>query len=233
MLKNLLVMLIIFIFVIFSLHSIYSSNDPVMGLITKVILDVTKKSKTGDWTKAEKGQTVYSGDYIRTGKKSLAVIKFKDNSMLRVREQSELKIISETVRGLLSKDVEAERGSLGFDIKKQEENQQFVIKSPTSVASIRGTRGSFIIGISGDTLIVTDGLVNLLNLLTRQAIDVRGGFIAFSNLDGTLSSREATEEEINRANWAIQGTEINELDMEFRDSQGNRKNLRLKFKERE
>jgi len=54
-----------------------------IGLLSKVILEVLRKESGKSWENAMRGQTLASGDMVRTGPKSLAIIKFKDNSLVR------------------------------------------------------------------------------------------------------------------------------------------------------
>jgi hypothetical protein len=82
-----------------------SGDNTTIALAVKIILDVSRKSSGVDWTKAKKGDILYSGDEIRTGERSIALVKFKDNSMLRVREKSELKFYGEQKEGVFSKTV--------------------------------------------------------------------------------------------------------------------------------
>ena len=197
-----------------------------VALITKVIQEVDKKTESVDWKKATKGESLISGDEVRTGKKSLAIIKFLDNSILRVREQSSLKVNSEGT----ARTVEIENGGLGFDIQKQKQNEQFKFTSPTSVASIRGTKGKISHAGNGDILIVTEGTVNLKNNASGNDVDVTAGTIGFSNSDGTVSSRKATQQELADATSAATGGSNNELNLEMKDSKGNKKELKFKYK---
>src|SRR5262245_30596696 len=79
------------------------------GLFLKVILDVSQKTSSKDWTPVQKGWPVAFGDMVRTGDKSLAVIRFADKSLVKVRERSEM-IINGTMG---NKDVSLQRGVIG------------------------------------------------------------------------------------------------------------------------
>jgi hypothetical protein len=200
-----------------------------VALITKVIQDVTKKTSEAEWQKAGKGETLLSGDKVRTGQKSLAVVKFLDNSIVRVRENSELTMNTEVAGIGTLRNVQLNKGGYGFHVKKQQ-NDQFRLTSPTSVASIRGTMGKFSGGAGADTLVVTEGLVNLRNVISGKELDVAAGEIGFSSEDGTVTSRKATEQELADANSTATGGTDNELKLELRDGQGNKKELKLKYK---
>jgi hypothetical protein len=202
-----------------------------VALIMKVIPDVTRKSVSVDWIAAKKSESLTSGDSVRTGKKALAVIKFMDNSIVRVREQSEVTINGEKTDGKYTKTVDMNNGSFGFEVKKQKKDEQFRLTSPTSVASIRGTKGKLSRGHGNDTLVVTEGLVNLKNKFSNKEIDVAAGFIGFSNEDGSLSMREATNQELSDASSAATGGSTNELNLKMKDTKGNTKDLKIKFKQ--
>ena len=201
-----------------------------MALITKIVQEVTKKSPATEWEKASKGETLTSGDYLRTGKKSLAIVKFTDNSMLRVRELSEMRILGEIRGTALSKTVDIQTGGFGFDIRKQQD-EEFIFTSPTSVASIRGTKGKMTTGSEGDTMIVTEGTINLTNNASQRNVTLPAGTIGFSNPDGSISSRKATDRELAGANEAISGGgSQHELKLDLRDPQGNKRELRIHYK---
>lgn len=203
-----------------------------VALITKTIQTVTKKTAVSDWTTAGKGDPLASGDQVQTGKKSLAVVKFIDNSIVRVREQSELTIVGEmSSPRTFSKEIQMKSGALGFDIKKQKQNEQFKFTSPTSVASIRGTSGGIKNGVLGDTEITFTNLVNLKNQISNKDIDIPAGWIGFSYPDGSISSRQATEEELAEAHSLINGGAGNDIRLELQDSKGNKKELRIKTKQ--
>ena len=72
-----------------------AGSGATVGLISKVIQDVTHKQSNADWQKAKKGEPLTAGDRVKTGEKSIAILKFLDNSLVRVRELSELPIIAQ------------------------------------------------------------------------------------------------------------------------------------------
>jgi hypothetical protein len=209
----------------------FRAERTTVALIAKIIQDVTTKSVAADWKKADKGEALISGDQVQTGVKSLAVVKFIDNSIVRVRERSQLTVVGLSGSPkMLSKTIELSNGAIGFEVKKQKLNEQFRFTSPTSVASIRGTMGKLSGGTGHDTLVITEGLVNFLNSSSNKDVDVPAGYIAFSNDDGTITVRQATEQELADANSAATGGSLNDLNLELRDSKGNKKELKLKFK---
>jgi hypothetical protein len=204
-----------------------------IGLISKVVRDVTMRADAEeDWNRAERGNPLKSGDRVKTGPQSLAVLKFRDASFVRVREKSEIVMSTATGEKPIVKSIETDAagGSFGFDIKKQTD-AKFEFTSPTSVASIRGTTGKWSAGPdANDTLWLGTGLVALLNKISKSEILVRAGSIAFSNADGTITLRPMTPEELAEANLASEGGTERNLDLRFRNENGEEKDLKIKFR---
>ena len=207
--------------------------ESAIAVVTKVILDVTRKESGREWIVANRGETLASGDRVRTGAgKSLAVIKFKDNSFVKVRENSELTITGELKGSDFRKDVSLLKGVIGFSVQKQRKDEEFRFTSPTSVASIRGTGGLFIARTSNDTLIVTDGNVHLTNVISGQSVDVPAGFTGLSFADGTIQVRPSNPgEKAIGEEGARASDQGNRLEFDLRDNQGNQKKLKIEYKE--
>jgi len=203
-----------------------------VALVSRVVLDVTKKQADKEWQKAARGETLTTGDRVKTGEKSLALIKFKDNSLVRVRERSELTVAGEMDGSAFSKSVNVEKGVVGFNIRRQQPDEEFRFTSPTSVASIRGTGGQFSASGTSDTLIVVEGVVRLTNKFSSQYVDVQAGFTGISKVDGTVETRPSSPEE---RQTAIESSRLSEqdnrLEFEFQDGQGNRKQLRIDYRD--
>ncbi len=206
-----------------------------IALAVKVIKDVSRKTETIDWTQAKKGDLIYSGDHVRTGTHSVAIVKFSDNSILRVRENSELQIIGEQKDKNLEKNVHLTKGQFSFDVQKQKDNEKFIFTSPTSVAAIRGTQGTFTRVDSGDVVVVLEGLVNLLNTINNTSMDIGAGQTGVSYDDGRVVVRKSTSSETDGAQQSInsgngQGKE-KVLDIDLKDAQNNKKRLHIRYKE--
>ena len=174
-----------------------------VATVCKVVLDVVRKEASGDWQIARRGETLSSGDRVKTGEKSVTVIKFKDHSLVRVHERS-LLTINETTKGsVVSRSVNLETGGVGFKMEKQGSDEEFRFTSPISVASIRGTEGQFISGHDSDTLTVIEGVVLLTNSRSFESVEVRAGNTGIANPDGTLFVRMATLIEVTTARCAV------------------------------
>lgn len=210
-----------------------ASENANVALVKKTVNDVKKKTPDTNWEKAAIGTPLMGEDQVSTGKKSFALVKFSaDNSIVRVREQSLLTVKGEGLRHSLIKEVYLTKGGVGFSVTKQRQNQEFRLTSPTSVASIRGTKGWWSRGEHADTLIVIEGLVNLRNRNSNREVDVGSGFIGISYDDGTVIVRPATSDELENAEKYASADETNnEIKFELKDQKGNTKTLKLQYKE--
>lgn len=186
------------------LFTVGAADNPSSGtvaIITKAVQDVTFK-KDNNWSSAKVGVTLNTGDEVKTGNKSFALIKFNDNTVIRVRENSVLTIYADKKDKELVKTTHIDKGKVGFEVSKQQENEEFRFTTPTAVASIRGTGGYFVVLPDGSTLlVVTTGLVNVnATQGNQQSGSVGGGNAAFIGNDGNLEITELTEEQKNQSN---------------------------------
>jgi len=202
-----------------------------IGLLSKVILDVLRKETGRTWEKAARGQTLSTGDMVRTGPASLAIIKFKDNSLVHLRERSELTVTGSISGGSFSKSVEVQTGVVGFNVTKQRAGEEFRFTSPTSVASIRGTAGALSATTGSDTLVVTDGTIQFSNRFSSRFLEVRAGFTGISNRDGTLVVRQSTDRERRAAANALQDGQNKKIELELRNPQGKSSRLKIEFRD--
>jgi hypothetical protein len=153
--------------------------------------------KTGDkeWVKAKAATPLVAGDIVRTQENSFAIVKFLENSVIRVQEKSEVTVSGEIAKGEFSKNVHLQRGEVGFDVKKRQ-NEKFEFSTPTSVASIRGTGGLLIAGSdSNDVLILGSGSVDFKNLISNTISSVKAGQTAYSMANGSVKVQESTPED--------------------------------------
>lgn len=189
--KHFIIAVALFVFV--SLTTAQSKKP--IATVFKPVGTVEVKAESKDWSKAKAATLLSAGDLLRTGESSFAIVKFLENSVLRVQEKSEVTINGEIAKGEFSKNVYLQRGELGFNVKKRP-NEKFEFSTPTSVASIRGTGGLLIAGQdSNDVLILGTGTVDLKNLLSNFSTTVNGGQTAYSFSDGSIKIEESTDEE--------------------------------------
>ena len=163
---NKIIMFFVFVVIVFSFFTggnLSASDKTPIALVKKILKDVTyKENADADWELAKTGIPLQDGQEIKTGNKSLALILFTDGSgLLRVRENSILHIYGEKEINKLNKNTFLEKGQLGFQVSKQED-EQFKFTTPTVVASIRGTGGYIDVEDDSSTTVVCEtGLIEL------------------------------------------------------------------------
>jgi len=183
-----LVTLMIVVFAAINFAGENPSPASPIAIVMKVVKDVSFKKVDGDWTTIKIGQALSTGDEIKTGAKSLALVKFTDNSILRVRENCSIKIYADKNDKQISKNTFIGKGGVNFEVAKQQQNEEFQFTTPTMVASIRGTKGFFQVGDEGTVLVLEEGAIDYKSLLGEQIKgNVRGGnSVVFTN-DGQVT----------------------------------------------
>jgi len=170
------------------------SEVPV-AIVMKVIKDVNVKKASGNWANAKIGIPLSSNDEIKTGDKSLVLIKFTDNSILRVRENSTLKIYADKNKGSISKNTYIDQGKVGFHVTKQQD-EEFKFTTPTMVASIRGTSGEFEVFSDSTLLILGEGSVDINALKgLRGSGTIHGGEHMLVDNQGNINLYKNAEHE--------------------------------------
>ena len=148
------------------------------------------------FSKLKAGTILADGDKIRTGTSGFAAIIFiDDKSTLKLKGNSEAVITGQRTAASISKKINMDSGTIRATIKKQ--NTRFVIQTPTSVASVKGTDFWLLTDPDkGDQVIGLEGVVGLKNIDTGQNIDVVEGMSGISTPDGDLGIEETVASSI-------------------------------------
>jgi hypothetical protein len=201
------------LFLMFLNVSAAGPNPPAftVGFIMKAIQKVDyREFNNVDWEDAKIGTTLQSGDEVKTGLRSLAIIKFKDNSLLRVREKSVVTIFGDQNRKKISKNTEIKSGTLGFDVTKQN-GEEFKFTTPTMVASIKGTSGYFKVIDSQTFLFLESGVIEIESTVgLKEKVTLTAGKTAQVGMDGIVKVARATSEEFDE-NDSVKATTTNRV----------------------
>lgn len=167
----------------------------IQAVLVRVINNVESKAPTKGWTNAINYQQLKAGYEVRTQAKSIAVIKFVDNSKLVVRERSIAEIKGQVEgKQILDRQVHMTKGNIKFEVTKGPK-EQFRFTSPISVASIRGTSGAWGQGDSSSVYVMLTGLLNLLNLNSNRSEDIGAGQTGITDITGNIIVRPSNNEE--------------------------------------
>lgn len=200
-----------------------------VGFSADKLAVTTKKQGQVDLTRAEtekkselkKGALLYDQDRISTGKDGLALILFLDDkSQLKLKGNTEIIISGSRGSSGISKRIRMNQGVLKASIATQRRGE-FIITTPTSVASVKGTE-FWIISIldSGDIIISNSGTIELVNTVTGEVIIVPAGVIVESTPDGEINiletikiSGDATSE-LSGDQFSLQNIQLIEGDVD-------------------
>ena len=182
---------------LFSLIFLSAANANKIAVVTKVkgmveIMPTGKKL----FSKLKAGSILADGDKIRTGTSGFAAIIFiDDKSTLKLKGNSEAVITGQRTAASISKKINMDSGTIRATIKKQ--NSSFVIQTPTSVASVKGTDFWLLTDPDkGDQVIGLEGIVSLKNIDTGQDVDVVQGMSGISTPDGDVGVEETVASSI-------------------------------------
>ena len=142
------------------------------------------------------GTILSDGDKIRTGSSGFtAIIFIDDKSTLKLKENSEAVITGQRSARSIAKKINMDVGTVRATVNKQ--NSNFVIQTPTSVASVKGTDFWMITDpVDGDLVIGLEGVVTLTNNETGAEVDVTEGISGSSTPDGDVDVQETEESSI-------------------------------------
>jgi len=168
-----------------------------IAVATKVkgLVEIMPIGKT-EFFDLKAGTILSDGDKIRTGKSGFAAIIFiDDKSTLKLKGDTEAIISGQRTSASISKKINMDTGTIRATVNKQ--NTDFVIQTPTSVASVKGTDFWLLTDpIAGDQVIGIEGIVGLMNNETGQEVDVNEGMSGISTPDGNLGVNETNPSSI-------------------------------------
>ncbi len=180
-----------------------------------------RKSTSGQSEELRRGTVLYDQDKISTGSDGQALIMFLDDkSQLKLKGNTEVVISGDRSTTGISKRINMDYGTLKASISEQRKGE-FVISTPTSVASVKGTEFWIISDPdSGDVIVSNSGSIELVNTVTGETIIVPAGIIVESTSDGEmnvlesikLSGRAATE--VSGGQFSMQQIQVLEGDVD-------------------
>ena len=174
------------------------------------------------------GTILSDGDKIRTGSSGFtAIIFIDDKSTLKLKENSEAVITGQRSARSIAKKINMDVGTVRATVNKQ--NSDFVIQTPTSVASVKGTDFWMITDpVDGDLVIGLEGLVTLTNNETGAEVDVTEGTSGSSTPDGVVDVEE-TEESTIPEDPTDQNEQQAEIKIYFEGPNGEQKVMIIEY----
>ena len=179
----------------------------------------------------KKGRILQHGDKLETGAGGYCAIKFLDDkSLLRIKEKSSCIIEGKRKGNAIEKNIFTEFGSFFFSLFKQKE--QFDVTTPTSVASVKGTK-FWVVQLSQSGVsrfVCTEGAIEIKNKA--------GKVLARRGQTATVESRSrAPQVRLTREGDIPSDDDSNgilqELDFGFTNGAGQEKVLRIQLKKQD
>ncbi|NQT97157.1 MAG: FecR domain-containing protein [Candidatus Marinimicrobia bacterium] len=201
-----------------------------VAVVTKVSGNVNH-SQSKKSASLKPGTVIENGDKIRTGSNGfVALIFIDDKSTLKIKSNTELEIIGIREKSSIAKKINMDRGTLRAKVTKQAKSD-FVVETPTSVASVKGTDFWLISDpLKGDRLIGLEGIVAFTNIISGMTIDVTGGFMGNSLVDGSLDL-DVTNPDIvpSDPEEDAPGSDSSELRIQFQGPDNTTKTLIIEY----
>ena len=223
-------------------------NKETLAIVTKSSGDVKYKNYLSNEFSNElkMGSQLYNNDLIVTD--SDGFVKFSyldDGTTIKIHHDSELYVRGQINKKSISKRINMSNGLLKLDVSKQNDDE-FMVITPTSVASVKGT--SFILESNegGDSFFGYEGIVEIRNKESNKIVKLSKNLKVTSTNDGSINSEivtpidinpieifiEIDEEEQPIENYFIDETEIiNELIIKVYNSDGEEREIIIKYNE--
>ena len=221
--KNLLV-------IILSAVTIISASSKV-AIAIKTKGDVSIIHKGLNTAQALKpGSPLSDQDKIRTGKNGfVAIMYLDDKTVLKMLGNSDMTILGQRSGVKINKSIDIKYGKIAAAVTPLK-GKEFMIATPTSVASVKGTELAIDSDPStGDSFTLIEGLIEVTNNLTGETTEVQQGETAVSTPEGSLEVNNTTQGDLEGFEEADMQVSTQELRFEVEDENGNTKEIIIKF----
>ena len=216
--KIIYVTLFLFIFAISLI-----ANDSV-GIALKVKGDVIL-THAEEIINAKDGTELENNDVLESMDESFAVIKFIDgSSVIKLFPNSILTINAEKSNGKLNKKSTMKLGELWAKVSKN--TGEFVIDTPTTVVSVKGTRFVLLVDENGFTdLFTLEGMVNMKNKKNDEEANVGAGQKAHSTGENEIILSVIEEGEMEGYDVPLTET----LNINLENDNGEKRTIKIEF----
>ena len=180
----------IFFIILFFISSVFCSET--IGLVTKKKGSVSYiPYNNNKKKKLDVSESLFNQDLIKTGKNGFTkFVYLDDGSAIKVHKDSEVYIQGDVNKRRIIKQINIATGKLKLDVENKQLTE-FKIITPSSVASIKGTRFWVDVnGEKGDVFYGLSGVVEITNSATGKKIKLIENTMATSLPDGTLELKK-------------------------------------------
>lgn len=192
-----------FTFILLAVLFSFSFSEKSIAIATKAIGSVTYKKYSDNIvnTKLLMGSELFNDDYIKTGKDGFVKFSYLDDgTTIKIHNNTEVYIRGKSDNKIINKRLNISNGTLKLDVSKQKEDE-FTIVTPTSVASVKGTK--FIIESNidfGDKFYGFEGIVEIINKESNKLIKLSRNLKVSSSPNGDIVSEIITPADMDIIN---------------------------------
>jgi hypothetical protein len=219
-----------FLFLDAIFYSVVSAADTIAVVIkSRGSISLVRNKKASD-QKVGRGFRLQDSDKLVTQKNSFAAVRFIDDaSLVRIRESSTCTILGKKEQNKVSKNIYLEAGTLFARVTQQK--GKFEVSTPTSVASVKGTKFIVEQRLDGGTFYYgEEGVIEVSNDAGSALVHAdETGYVKDKN---TLPVVEPTKPG-ERPTLGEDEGEIDDFELEFENQSGERKILNFSAQKKE
>ena len=169
-------------------------GEPIGG-IQKVENPAYRMPAAGDsFHTVQEKELIDWGDSLKTGIHGFMGILFQDGSLIKMSGNTAIKLTSPEEEGVAGKTIKIKFGDLWAKIIRSD--QAFIVKTPSSIASVKGTKFWIMVTPSGDSrLLCQEGLIDFINTISGMQMFVAKGQMCSAGMDGSLEITDVHPEE--------------------------------------
>jgi len=219
----------LFVIILSAVTIISASSKVAIAIKTKGDVSIIHKGlNTAQALKP--GSPLSDQDKIRTGKNGfVAIMYLDDKTVLKMLGNSDMTILGQRSGVKINKSIDIKYGRIAAAVTPQK-GKEFMIATPTSVASVKGTELAIDSDPStGDSFTLIEGLIEVTNNLTGETTEVQQGETAVSTPEGSLEVNNTTQGDLEGFEEADMQVSTQELRFEVEDENGNTKEIIIKF----
>ena len=220
--------IIIFPLIILFFGRIIPEEHGIIAVTTKAKGNVSHRAwDSKDYNNLLPAKSLNDGDHIQTGDDGFgALVYLDDKSMIKIKENTNFDVLGTKSQGKISKRIKINNGTVKASIQKGTEGG-FIIETPTSVATVKGTEFWMVTSSEGDQVFGLEGTVELKNIISGEivmiGVDETGTSLQTGEINVTTTdpSKVPTEDEKQ---------EINIFKIQFEGPDGDQKTMKIRYR---
>ena len=203
-------------------------ENNLIAVTTKAKGDVTFRAwDSKDFSDLKPAKVLNDGDHIQTGSDGFgALVYLDDKSTIKIKENTNFDVKGTRGEEGISKRLIITAGTVKVKIQK-EKSSGFIIETPTSIATVKGTEFWLVTSADGDQVFGLEGMVELKNIISNNIVTVGVNETGVSLSTGDVSVAPTNPAEVPTEN---EEQEINEFEIQFEDTDGNKKTMKIRYR---